>query len=358
MSRPSHKRHPLRNAILIIAAVIIVGAGIINLGYLFPRVYQRVEADVTTMVPDTVQPSGLDRELYDLKLKALANNKVSSSTASTTIFKWPVKAAYPIAGAILPFKRVVAYYGNFYSKFMGVLGQYPEDEMLRRLNIEVKKWEAADPSTPVVPAIDYIAVTAQASAGADGKYRARMPASQIDKALAIAKKVDGIVFLEVQAGLSTYSVEVPLLEKYLKMPQVHLSLDPEFYMHGGAKPGTVIGSVTAADVNNVAAYLAKLVKENNLPPKILVVHRFTQPMIKNAKSIVPLPEVQMVIDMDGWGTKARKLDSYSAYIYKEPVQFTGFKLFYKNDIKVKGTSLMTPVEVLKLSPKPIFIQYQ
>jgi hypothetical protein len=39
------------------------------------------------------------------------------------------------------------------------------------------------------------------------------------------------------------------------------------------------------------------------------------------------------------------------------VQFTGFKLFYRND-KKNGSRLMTPAEVLALHPKPLYIQYQ
>ena len=89
---------------------------------------------------------------------------------------------YPLAGALLPFNRIVAYYGNFYSTGMGVLGQYPPAVMLAMLASTTALWQAADPSTPVIPAIDYIAVTAQGSAGADGKYRARMPDSQMDEA--------------------------------------------------------------------------------------------------------------------------------------------------------------------------------
>src|SRR3989344_2825122 len=63
---------------------------------------------------------------------------------------WPAQAVYPNAGAILPFHRIVAYYGNLYSKKMGVLGEYPEEEMLARLNTEVEKWQTADPETPVM----------------------------------------------------------------------------------------------------------------------------------------------------------------------------------------------------------------
>ena len=46
---------------------------------------------------------------------------------------WPVKTPPTLPGSILPGKRIVAYYGNPRSKKMGVLGEYPKDEMLRRL---------------------------------------------------------------------------------------------------------------------------------------------------------------------------------------------------------------------------------
>lgn len=330
----------------------------------------------------TVSP--LDKIAYDQRMEELANNPpdpIVYQTVKTTekdkngktITKttkvpldpqpirthlWPVKTAYPNGGAILPFKRVVAYYGNLFSKGMGVLGQYEESEMLRRLNLEVEKWNQADPSTPVQPALHYIAVVAQGSAGKDGKYRARMPFTEIDKVLKIAEKANAIVFLDIQVAFSNVQTEVPLLEKYFKMPQVHLGLDPEFSMKSGIRPGKIVGTMDASDINFAANYLAKIVKENNLPPKILVVHRYTQKMLTNYKEIKPLPEVQLVIHMDGWGEKARKIGTYKNFIYPEPVQFTGFKLFYKNDLFTPGSVLLTPNELLKLNPRPIYIQYQ
>jgi hypothetical protein len=169
---------------------------------------------------------------------------------------------------------------------------------------------------------------------------------------------NAIVFLDVQVALSNVQEEVPLLEKYLKMPNVHLGIDPEFSMKDGSLPGRKIGTMDATDVNFCAEYLAKLVKENNLPPKILIVHRFTQGMIRNYKNIVLHPEVQIVMNMDGWGEPVLKYDTYRQYIYKEPVQFTGFKLFYKNDLKKKPNRMLTPPELMQLKPQPIYIQYQ
>ncbi len=326
------------------------------------RQKQLVAKNIRGLVESALKTDGLkmpafDIAAYDKKLLEIANNPVTpSSTTSTLQTLWPVKTAYPNVGAILPFNRVVAYYGNLLSRGMGILGEYPEDVMLKKLNNEVSNWQAADPATPVVPALHYISVVAQAGPGRDGKYRARMPDKEIEKVLAMAKKINGIVFLDVQVGLSNVQIEVPLLEKYLKLPNVHLGIDPEFAMHNGNRPGTVIGTLDAADVNFAANYLADVVRKNNLPPKILIIHRFTQPMLTNARKITPLPEVQIVIQMDGFGSQGAKLNTYKQYIYKEPVQFTGFKIFYKND-SVRG-SIFEPKQLLKLNPIPVYIQYQ
>ena len=309
-------------------------------------------------VAAVVQPQ-FDPTAYDKKMLAIAN--YASTTSTTTPRLWPAKngaGVYPKAGAILPGHRIIAYYGNFYSTKMGILGQNPPSVMIPQLQAEVAKWNAADPSTPAIPAIDYIAITAQGSPGKDGKYRFRMPDSEIDKAVALAEQVHGIVILDIQVGLSTLPIELPLLDKYLAMPNVHLAIDPEFAMHNGAAPGTVVGTFSAADVNFAANHLAKLVQDNDLPPKVLIVHRFTQNMVTGSASIKPLPEVQILMDMDGWGSPAKKLNTYRQFVTLQPVQFAGFKLFYKNDLKPPSTRLLTPAELLKLTPQPLFIQFQ
>lgn len=319
----------------------------------------------------------LNKDLYDKKLLEIANNpppkppiikkvkdpKTGEITTVTiepkpVVHIWPVKTVYPNDGAILPFNRIVAYYGNFYSKKMGILGEYSQDEVLTRLNNEIQKWQKADPNTPVVPALHYIAVVAQGTAGSDGKYRSRMPFTEIDKVLQMADKAHAIVFLDVQVGFSNVETELPLLEKYLKLPNVHLGIDPEFSMKTGIRPGKIVGTLDASDINFATDYLAKIIKENNLPPKVFVIHRYTGKMVTNYRNIKIVPEVQFVMDMDGWGEKDHKLTTYNNFIYKEPVQFTGFKLFYKNDLLTKGTSLMTPEDLMKLNPRPSYIQYQ
>jgi hypothetical protein len=309
-------------------------------------------AEDTIKIADTmvVEDLPLDTADYNKRVLYLAHDSITK--------RWPASTPTPIKGAILPFKRIVAYYGNFYSRHMGILGSLPEDQLITNLNAEVEQWRKADTLTPAIPAIHYIAITAQSKPGKGNTYRIRMPEKQILKAVTLAEKIKGITFLDIQVGHSSVAKELPTLEQYLINPDVHLGLDPEWSMKDGSIPGRKIGSMDAADINFAVDYLSKLVKKHNLPPKILVVHRFTKGMITNSNKIKTTPEVQIVINMDGFGFPAKKKDSYKRFVSGYPVQFTGLKLFYKNDIKSKPYRMMSPKEILQLYPKPIYIQYQ
>lgn len=270
---------------------------------------------------------------------------------------WPVNGPEPRTGAILPHKRIVAFYGNPLSRRMGILGELDPPQMLAKLDTVVRQWEEADPTTPVQPALHLVAMVAQADAGRDGKYRLKMMDTLVERVLSWAESRNALVFLDYQVGTSTIQAELPKFRKFLEMPNVHVGMDPEFSMKSGAPPGTRVGTYDAKDINWVIDYLAQIVEEKQLPPKILVVHRFTRPMVTNASQIKLDPRVQVVVHMDGWGAPYLKFDSYRDYVQAEPVQYTGFKLFYKNDTK-RGHPLLTPQEVLALVPPPIYIQYQ
>lgn len=303
----------------------------------------------TTTTTEKLKPLTIDTVDFNKRMVALSNNDTTG--------RWPVKAPYPLAGALLPYNRIIAYYGNLYSTRMGILGELPRKEMLAKLQGEVASWQAADSTTKAIPALHYIAVTAQGAPGKNNMHRMRMPHKQIDTIISWAKPINALVFLDIQVGHSSVKAEVAELEKYLAMPNVHLGIDPEFSMKNGERPGSKIGHFTAADINDAITILAEIVRKNKLTPKVLVVHRFTQGMVKNYKEIKTVPEVQIVMDMDGFGSKVLKKDSYMSYIYREPVQFAGFKLFYKNDNK-KDWKMYSPEELVKFTPKPIYIQYQ
>jgi hypothetical protein len=283
--------------------------------------------------------------------------KRAASAPSVPEPVWPVEGPPPLAGSILPDRRIVAFYGNPLSKRMGILGEVAPEQMLAKLDREVAAWNAADPETPAQPALHLIAVVAQGSPGRDGKYRARMDSALIEKVYGWAQQRNALLFLDLQVGKSRLEDELPRLAKFLRRPDVHLAIDPEFSMKRGGVPGSRIGTFDAVDVNYAVQFLADLVADQQIPPKVLVIHRFTRDMLTGHKRIALDPRVQIVIDMDGWGPPSLKRDSYRAYIHRYPVQFTGFKLFYKNDTK-KGHPLMTPEQVLALKPRPVYIQYQ
>jgi len=273
---------------------------------------------------------------------------------------WPVPGPDPLPGSLLPAKRIVAFYGNPLSKKMGILGEIPYDQMLAKLDTVVGWWKEADPSTPVMPALHLIVSVAQGAPGKDSMYRQRSDPDLIEKIYGFAKQKNAITILDIQTGKSTLRDEIPVLLPFLQRPDVHLGVDPEFNMHHdreGRPPGAKIGAMDASDINYAIDQLAELVTKYHLPPKVLIVHRFTLNMLQNADKIKLDPRVQVVINMDGWGQPWLKFDTYATCEASEPVQFTGFKLFFHNDTK-KGDKLLAPIEVLALRPRPIYIQYQ
>jgi hypothetical protein len=273
--------------------------------------------------------------------------------------KWAARRVpAPAPGSLIPGHRIVAFYGNPLSSRMGILGELPPQEMLARLERQAKEWEQADPSMPVVKALEVIGVVAQGDSGRDGRFRLRMDSSLIEKVYGWAQEANAQLIIDIQVGRSTPQDEIRWLERFLKRPDVHLAIDPEFDMRrAGVAPGRKVGTTDAADINWAIDYLADLVRKHNLPPKFLVVHRFTRNMLTNSAGIRPDPLVPVIVQMDGWGAAWLKRATYRQYILTEPVQYTGFKIFYHNDTK-KGDPLMKPRDVLQLFPKPVFIQYQ
>jgi hypothetical protein len=359
---------PLTSRKVIAAVVVLVAGSSLGVGA-FTFVSGRraqVTAPVTAeaATPSNHQPavSAADTPAASAEQSAAATTRVKYRAGEDPDFAarmgWPVKSPAPLPGAILPNQRIIAYYGNPLSKRMGVLGEYQPAEMLKRLDAEVEAWRKADPATPIKPALHLVAVVAQGEAGPSGKFRTIMRDSMIETVYKWAKSRDAILFIDIQTGRSSIRELLPRFDHLLTRPDVHLAIDPEFMMvSSGRVPGSKIGTMDAADINYATAHLADLVRKNNLPPKVLVIHRFTRYMVTNARGVQLRPEVQIVMNMDGWGAPWLKRDSYKDYIVREPVQYTGFKLFYHNDTK-KGDPLLTPDEVLKLRPVPLYIQYQ
>ena len=259
----------------------------------------------------------------------------------------------PLDGSVLPSRRIVSYYGNPLSSGMGVLGEMPPEKLFPRLRDQAEAYRSADRDRLVTPALELVAVVAQGQPGPDGLYRLRMETELIERVASWADEHGFLLILDVQTGRGNVEDEVTWLLPFLKRPNVHLALDPEFAMPRGQVPGQRIGTMDAAAINSAQRILADLVESEKLPPKMLVVHRFTEEMVTSYQKIATDPRVQVVMVMDGFGNPAIKTRQYDTLIVEQRVQYTGLKLFYRHD-----EPLMTPEQVLLLDPPPDIVIYQ
>jgi hypothetical protein len=259
---------------------------------------------------------------------------------------------------VLPHHRVVAYYGAPQDPELGVLGETAPEEAARKLAERVGDY--ARPGRPVLPALELISTLAQSAPGDDGLHRLRQSTATVRRHLRAARAIEGLLVLDVQPGQSDFFEEVRALEPYLTQADVGLALDPEWSVPEGTQPGSVIGSMDAEVVNEVSAYLARLVRLHDLPQKLLIVHQFTDEMITNRDQLVSRPEVALVLNMDGFGTAVLKQGVYDRLSQPTPRgpdslggPYNGFKLFFRED-----EGLMTPRDVLGLRPAPDVVVYE
>jgi len=258
-------------------------------------------------------------------------------------------------GALFPTYRILTYYGHPLDSNMGILGEYPKEELLQLLRVEAANYEAVDPTRPVVPAFEIIATVAQRDPGADGTYLLNTDPEVIQEYIDFAAANDILVFLDVQVGRRGVAAEIEQVRRFLDEPHVHLAIDPEFGVKDGETPGLHIGEVTADDVRYAQEQLVAISREFGIPPKVLIVHQFREDMIVDKPRIEPVAGVQWVLDADGFGAPELKTEVYNILVRDEQPrpEFAGIKLFYKQD-----EPLMTPSQVLALDPSPDLIIYQ
>ena len=179
------------------------------------------------------------------------------------------------------------------------------------------------------------------------------PAGVIQALLDEARANGFLLVLDVQPGRAGVEEEVAYLRPFLEEPDVHLALDPEFDMGEGQVPGRELGHTHAVHVNAALDALEKIVTARDLPPKVLIVHQFTMNMLPDKKQIRPRPRIDLVLDMDGFGSQSLKLSTYRMVTRQCALPFAGFKLFYQQD-----TNLFSPADVMRLTPVPSVVVYQ
>ena len=252
---------------------------------------------------------------------------------------------------LLPNYRVVALYGAPQDDQLGELGIGTPAQATAKLIAQARPYER--PHRPVMPAFELIATLVTAAPGDDGRYRYRQSDEVIERYLAAARRAKALLILDIQPGRARFMDEVRAYRRYLEQPDVGLALDPEWSMRPGQVPGTVIGSTDAAVVNQASAYLAKLVADDNLPQKLLIVHQFTNGMIRHKPKLAERDGVALVVNVDGFGDRANKISKYRLFARAGSPWFNGLKLFYHEDL-----NLMRPRMVLALRPRPNVVIYE
>lgn len=286
------------------------------------------------------------RQLLRAGMGALALGALSAGRGSAAGLPAPSGSS-----SILASSRLVTYYGNPWAEGMGILGQLSKPELVSALQRRAAQYAAAG-NRPARPTIHMVVTTAQAGPGADGLYRARMPASVINEYVQLAAANNMLFIADVQVGRSTVADEVAAIQSILAQPNVHLALDPEFDMWGSQVPGVEIGHMTAAEINHALGVMAGIASATG-QRKILIVHQFAASMLPDKGAIGSDPRVDLGIVMDGFGGPAIKIQHYDMYVRDSSIPYGGIKLFFDWD-----TSLMTAQQVLGLTPPPDIVIYQ
>jgi len=254
---------------------------------------------------------------------------------------------------LLPDHRLIMYYGFPENPNMGILGEFPPEELLPKLLAQKAEYEAVSNDRPWKAGIELIASVAQREPGADGMYIADTGGEWLDMYTQFTEENDMFLVLDVQCGLKTPKQDYEGLERWLRYDHVHLAIDPEFHILPGETPGIELGSIDASDVTEAQEWLIGISEKYGTSRKMLLIHQFNVYSVSNKDQIKPMHGVDLVLNMDGFGPPWMKMETWSVVIQQQPIEYNGIKLFYRQE-----DPLMTPAEIMAIEPTPDVINYQ
>lgn len=261
---------------------------------------------------------------------------------------------------ILPDNRVLLYYGFPEVDTMGILGEYSPEELLPMLEQQKAEYEAINPDgRPWVTGFELIGSVAQGQPGADNMYVADTDGTWLDSYTIFTHENNMQLFIDVQMGRKKPHEDYEGLERWIRYPHVHLAIDPEFHLPDEGVPGADLGQIDGADVTRAQEWLVGLSDKYGLPRKMLIIHQFHYYSVANKETIAPMDGVDLIMNEDGHGTPEMKLETYRVIIKEFPIQYNGFKIFYRGDIEWHDNSrIMTPTDVYAMDPVPDLVNYQ
>jgi hypothetical protein len=257
------------------------------------------------------------------------------------------------AASPIEHNRIVTYYGTPRTPSMGILGQHTPEQAADLLATRARRFREVDPATTVLAALHLVYAVAQPRSDKDGLYLSYVDDYTVRQYLDLARRRGFVLILDLQIGHSNALAEVQKVAKYLAEPDVFVALDPEFALRGTTRPGEAIGTIDASDVNAVQWYLGKFSEQRQLPKKMLIVHQFQAEMISHAAAIEHHDDVDLVVDMDGYGPADIKLVKYARYGAAPYAAFGGIKVFLEHD-----PDPLTERQLLSLTPKASLFVFQ
>ncbi|AKK10958.1 hypothetical protein [Corynebacterium uterequi] len=262
-------------------------------------------------------------------------------------------------GLVFPGRRMIAYYGHPSGDALGVMGSLPPAEAAQAVSDLAAEYQQYE-TQPVIPAFEVIVTVASEFPGEDGDYSNSVPTDfAMEDYVAYIDAITeagGYAVIDLQPGRASLLQQAQLHEELLKRPNVGLALDPEWKLGPDELPMTNIGHVEAAEVNEVADWLAQFTRENNLPQKALVLHQFQWQMIRDREQVnTDHPELAFVLHADGHGSPDLKFETWN--VLQDGLEGEWF-MAWKNFID-EDTPTFTPEETFNwVDPRPWFVSYQ
>lgn len=256
--------------------------------------------------------------------------------------------------SVLENQIVVAYYGRPSSTKMGILGEQSLADSKKKLDETVQAWQAVAGGKTVVPAFHliYAACYPDATVGV-------LAPSLVQRYIDFAAQNNILIVLDHQLGNMSVTDAVGSMLPWLRYPNVHLAIDPEWRT---PNPGVELGTITATEVNQAQQMIQDYLEAERLPGKrMLILHQFHAKMISNRDDVrSDFPRVDLVHHADGFGPPQLKLDTYKFLAKMKNLPIKGFKLFLPKAWKSKGMDIpmLTPAQVMALDPPPVYISYQ
>jgi hypothetical protein len=249
---------------------------------------------------------------------------------------------------------IVAFYGHPNSRNMGILGRHPIEELDGMLAKVAAEYAAAGGGRGIRRAF-YVIFGTVWPQGEIGIINEDILTRWIEYGM----EHDILIFIDHQIGRYDPVDSLKRMLPWLRYPNVHLALDPEWRTD---KPMREIGSVTADELNRAQTVMEEYIRENNISgERLLVVHQFNYRMIADREKVKSdFDRVRLVHCADGFGAPRIKRDSYAFNAQARNIPIKGFKLFYNSGIPGAGYDqpLLSPAEVFGLAPRPYLVMYQ